>query len=89
MNSETVQIEVPKSALVAAFLEQVARASMPFASRFETVQLEPKVGDAYKGGIFAGLPNVILTPHIAGVTDESNTRVSWVTVENVKRVLSS
>ncbi|RTL50716.1 MAG: hydroxyacid dehydrogenase [Bradyrhizobiaceae bacterium] len=44
---------------------------------------------ADKGGIFAGLPNVILTPHIAGVTDESNTRVSWVTVENVKRVLSS
>lgn len=44
---------------------------------------------ADKGGIFADVPNVILTPHIAGVTDESNTRVSWVTVENVKRVLTA
>ncbi len=38
---------------------------------------------------FAETPNLVLTPHIAGVTEESNTRVSWVTVENVKRVLSS
>jgi (S)-sulfolactate dehydrogenase len=37
----------------------------------------------------ATAPNLILTPHIAGVTKESNTRVSWVTVENVRRVLSS
>ncbi len=38
---------------------------------------------------FAGLPNLILTPHIAGVTRESNTRVSWLTVENVKKALSA
>lgn len=44
---------------------------------------------ADKGGIFADVPNVILTPHIAGVTMESNIRVSWVTVENVKRVLTA
>jgi (S)-sulfolactate dehydrogenase len=36
---------------------------------------------------FAGVPNLILTPHIAGVTEESNARVSTVTVENVRRVL--
>lgn len=36
---------------------------------------------------FAGLTNLILTPHIAGVTDESNTRVSHMTMENVRRVL--
>ena len=39
--------------------------------------------------VFADVPNLVLTPHIAGVTEESNTRVSWVTVENVKRVLSA
>ena len=33
--------------------------------------------------LFAGLDNVILTPHIAGVTDESNARVSDVTARNV------
>ena len=33
------------------------------------------------------LPNVTLTPHIAGVTQESNVRVSGVTADNVRRVL--
>lgn len=36
---------------------------------------------------FAGLSNVIFTPHIAGVTQESNVRVSAVTAQNVRRVL--
>jgi (S)-sulfolactate dehydrogenase len=36
---------------------------------------------------FAGVPNVILTPHISGVTRESNHRVSTMTVEGVLRVL--
>jgi (S)-sulfolactate dehydrogenase len=38
---------------------------------------------------FADVPNLILTPHIAGVTEESNARVSAVTVENVRRVLEN
>ena len=37
--------------------------------------------------MFEGAPNLILTPHIAGVTVESNVRVSRVTVENVARHL--
>jgi (S)-sulfolactate dehydrogenase len=37
--------------------------------------------------IFAGCPNLVLTPHVAGVTQESNMRVSWVTVEAVRRHL--
>ena len=41
-----------------------------------------------RAAIFAGCPNLILTPHIAGVTAESNVRVSWVTVENVRRHLA-
>lgn len=43
---------------------------------------------AGKGSVFAPGHHLVLTPHIAGVTTESNTRVSWVTVENVKRVLT-
>lgn len=42
---------------------------------------EPLRGD--DGIVFAHVPNLILTPHIAGVTDESNIRVSRVTVKNV------
>jgi (S)-sulfolactate dehydrogenase len=37
---------------------------------------------------FRGLANVILTPHVAGVTVESNERVSAVVAETVLRVLS-
>jgi (S)-sulfolactate dehydrogenase len=43
--------------------------------------------DAASGAQFAGLPNLILTPHIAGVTEESNVRVSAVTAEAVARHL--
>jgi (S)-sulfolactate dehydrogenase len=40
-----------------------------------------------EGRIFENIPNVILTPHISGVTLESNHRVSTMTVEGVLRVL--
>lgn len=40
--------------------------------------------DASGGAIFADCPNLILTPHIAGVTAQSNERVSRVTVQNVQ-----
>lgn len=48
---------------------------------------EEPVG-AGKGSVFSGCPNLVLTPHIAGVTAESNVRVSWVTVENVRKHLA-
>ncbi|MFC6791826.1 hydroxyacid dehydrogenase [Methylobacterium komagatae] len=43
--------------------------------------------DAQTGAAFAGVPNLILTPHIAGVTQESNVRVSAVTAKAVRRHL--
>jgi (S)-sulfolactate dehydrogenase len=43
--------------------------------------------DATAGAVFAGVQNLILTPHIAGVTDESNVRVSGVTAAAVRRHL--
>lgn len=42
---------------------------------------------AEAGHVFAGLSNVILTPHISGVTAEANHRVSYMTVDAVARVL--
>lgn len=41
------------------------------------------------GNVLAGAPNLIATPHIAGVTVESNTRISWITVRNVARYLET
>lgn len=38
---------------------------------------------------FEGLNNLILTPHIAGPTAQSDIRVSGVTADNVRKVLSS
>jgi (S)-sulfolactate dehydrogenase len=32
--------------------------------------------NAESGQLYAGVPNLLLTPHIAGVTEESNVRVS-------------
>jgi (S)-sulfolactate dehydrogenase len=42
---------------------------------------------AEAGKLFAGIPNVILTPHISGVTLEATHRVSFMTVDSVVRVL--
>jgi (S)-sulfolactate dehydrogenase len=40
-----------------------------------------------EGSVLEGVPNLILTPHIAGVTEESNTRVSAVTATNIRKAL--
>jgi len=41
------------------------------------------------GSVLAEAPNLILTPHIAGVTEESNVRVSAVTAAAVARHLGA
>jgi (S)-sulfolactate dehydrogenase len=51
---------------------------------FDSEPLSKQAGEK-----FSGIANLILTPHIAGVTDESNIRVSQVTVANVLAELQS
>lgn len=41
------------------------------------------------GSVLVDVPNLILTPHIAGVTAEANVRVSAVTAANVRRALEA
>ncbi|SDM09020.1 (S)-sulfolactate dehydrogenase [Modicisalibacter muralis] len=40
-----------------------------------------------RDSVLAGVEGLVTTPHIAGVTHESNQRISWITVDNVRRAL--
>lgn len=51
----------------------------------DVFEVEPMTTDS--GKHFKDVPNLILTPHIAGVTADANTRVSHVTVQNVINTL--
>lgn len=51
----------------------------------DVFEAEPLTSQA--GAVFAGLGNLILTAHIAGLTEESNRRVSELTVQNVLNTL--
>lgn len=42
-----------------------------------------------KGAVFDGAPNLILTPHIGGVTVESNTRVSFLIADLITKHLAN
>ena len=44
---------------------------------------------AGSGAVFAGCPNLLLTPHVAGVTEESNQRVSLVTARSLAASLTT
>jgi (S)-sulfolactate dehydrogenase len=52
---------------------------------FDVLEKEPPLANS----IFRGVPGLVLTPHVAGNTVESNVRVSSLTVANVKRALQA
>ncbi len=68
---------VVDEAAVAAAL----RAGHLGGAALDVFETEPLTAGA--ATIFAGVPNLILTPHIAGVTVESNTRVSELVADRV------
>ncbi len=51
----------------------------------DSMDVEPITPEV--AALFKGVPNLILTPHIAGVTRDSNRRIAEVAAENVRRVL--
>ena len=52
-------------------------------ARLDVFETEPLPADS----VLVGAPNLIVTPHIAGVTEEANERISTTTVRNVARAL--
>ena len=71
---------VDEDAVVAAL-----RAGRMGGAALDVFAAEPV--DAASGARFADVPNLILTPHIAGVTNESNRWTSVLTANNVRRAL--
>jgi len=72
---------VDENALIAAMESgHIGGAAMDV---FENEPLDAEMGQRYKG-----LSNLLLTPHIAGVTIESNIRTSAVTADNVRNALA-
>lgn len=53
----------------------------------DTLEAEPITPET--GALFAGIENLILTPHIAGVTRESNRRIAESAAASVRRVLGT
>ena len=73
---------VDEAAVVAALRDQRLG-----GAALDVFAVEPV--DAAAGADFSGVPNLLLTPHIAGVTRESNAAVGMVTAANVREALSA
>lgn len=71
---------VDEAALIAAL-----NAGQLGGAALDVFETEPMT--AASGRAFEGVPNLILTPHIAGVTQEASARVSALTARNIRAAL--
>ncbi len=69
-----------------AALADALRSGRLAGAALDVLETEPI--SAAARALFAGVPNLLITPHIAASTVESSRRMCEVTVENVLRVLS-
>ncbi len=86
MRPDTVVINTARGGIVeeAALIDALSTGHLHGAA-LDVFEDEPLT--VATGAKFNGVPNLILTPHIAGVTEESNMKVSAVTARNVRHVL--
>lgn len=94
INSEAIAQMKPGSILINAArggtvdekaLVEALKSNKLGGAALDVFETEPLTESA--AALFAGVPNLVLTPHIAGITVESNQRVSQVTMKNVCKVL--
>ena len=65
---------------------EALRAGEIAGAALDSMDAEPITQET--AALFKGVPNLILTPHIAGVTRDSNRRIAEVASENVRRVMA-
>ena len=86
MKAGAVLINTARGGIVdEAALAAALRDGRLAGAALDVFEHEPWGGNA----MFAGLPNLILTPHIAGVTHESNVRVSSMIAEKIAQFLNA
>ncbi|MDF1608099.1 hydroxyacid dehydrogenase [Hoeflea sp. YIM 152468] len=88
MKSDAILINAARGGLVdEPALADALKAGALGGAALDVFEAEPLTKEA--GAKFKGLGNLVLTPHIAGVTDESNLRVSHLIAEKVLEALGS
>jgi (S)-sulfolactate dehydrogenase len=88
MQAGAILINAARGGIVdeAALAATLSRGHLGGAA-LDVFETEPLTAGA--AATFRGVPNLILTPHIAGVTEESNVRVSAVTARAVVEILGA
>ena len=88
MRSDAIIVNTSRGGVVdEAALAAAIRNGHIAGAALDVFETEPLTATAAE--MFADLDNVVLTPHIAGLTTESNQRVNDATVENVKKTLEN
>ncbi|MEM6634618.1 MAG: hydroxyacid dehydrogenase [Pseudomonadota bacterium] len=86
MKKDAVLINSARGGIVnEAACADALRAGKIRGAALDTLDVEPISSET--AALFRGVPNLILTPHVAGVTLESNRRIAEVAAANVRRVL--
>lgn len=86
MKDDAILVNASRGGVVdEAALADALRAGTLAGAALDVFETEPLTAEA--GARFDDVPNLILTPHIAGVTEEANVRVGAVTAQSVLRHL--